>query len=256
MLKFFKFKQPKVSRTSRDSSRASVYLPSLKFFFRSCLLGIFILVIYVIFFISHSVFFPITQVSIIDARHRIDPIVLEERLSQDIKTGFFKVDLKKIHEDLLSFPWVKNVKIARRWPNTLLITIEEHEPMAVWNQESLIDKEGEVFTPEKVTKFSDLPQFMGSSEALPMMVKYYSTFEKLLLPINLHMTRIVVSRYAEWSITLNDGLVIYLGNELVDKRLQRFVKIYDTIFSSSNRNAKYVDMRYSNAMVVRWRENE
>ena len=87
-------------------------------------------------------------------RRDVDSVVTEElrRAAEEAPVGNEKaaqalVDLDLIRERLLEFGWVKDARVSRRLPDTLVIDLVERTPAAVWQQQgrlSLIDGEGVV----------------------------------------------------------------------------------------------------------------
>ncbi|HMI41818.1 MAG TPA: cell division protein FtsQ/DivIB, partial [Sphingomicrobium sp.] len=74
------------------------------------------------------------------------------------------VDVSAIRERLLKFGWVKDARVSRRLPDTLVIDIVEREPAALWQDKqrlSLIDSEGVVLDRVAVDKMPDLPLLIG-----------------------------------------------------------------------------------------------
>lgn len=226
--------------------------PYKKLFFRMSCFIFFSFLIGTFIFIYQHIFFPITDIRVIDNGHFLDTFAVEKSISSDVRTGFFKIRLGEVRTDLLTLPWIKEAQISRAWPHTITINIEERTPIAIWEGHGFIDTSGEVFILKNTQ--NQLPRFHVSSETLPAVIAAYPTFNHILAPISLSVRTIQVSTYGAWTMTLSNGLVIRLGNELFNKRLQRFVKIYDTIFEAPHKRADYVDMRYSNAMAVHWRE--
>lgn len=76
------------------------------------------------------------------------------------------VDLNGTRERLLQFGWVKEARVSRRLPDTLVVDIVERQPAAVWqhNQQlNLVDREGVVLEPVKLDALPDLPLVIGPS---------------------------------------------------------------------------------------------
>src|SRR3546814_277272 len=48
------------------------------------------------------------------------------------------VDLQQIRERLLAQPWVADVSVSRRLPDTLAIRVVEREPMALWQNQGVV----------------------------------------------------------------------------------------------------------------------
>ncbi len=80
-------------------------------------------------------------------------------------TAMPSVDLAATRARLLEFGWVKEARVSRRMPDTLVIDIVERQPVAIWqnNQQlSLIDAEGVVLEPVRLEAMPDLMRVMGA----------------------------------------------------------------------------------------------
>jgi len=74
------------------------------------------------------------------------------------------VDVAQIRQRLLGYGWVKDARVSRRLPDSLVIDIVERTPAALWQNEgqlALIDSEGVVLERVPVDKMPDLPLLIG-----------------------------------------------------------------------------------------------
>jgi cell division protein FtsQ len=74
------------------------------------------------------------------------------------------VDLEKIRSDLMQYGWIKDVRVSRRLPDTLVVEITERKPTAVWKHDgklSLIDGQGVVLENISMSGAGDLPTLGG-----------------------------------------------------------------------------------------------
>ena len=72
--------------------------------------------------------------------------------------------MSAIRDRLLQFGWVKDARVSRRLPDTLVIDIVERTPAALWQNNgrlALIDSEGVVLDRVPVDKMPDLPLLIG-----------------------------------------------------------------------------------------------
>ncbi|RJF90533.1 cell division protein FtsQ/DivIB [Sphingomonas cavernae] len=75
------------------------------------------------------------------------------------------VDLDKVRSDLLRYGWIKDARVSRRLPDTLVVDIVERKPAAIWQNAralSLIDRDGVVLEPVKIEAMPDLPLLIGA----------------------------------------------------------------------------------------------
>jgi len=74
------------------------------------------------------------------------------------------VDLEATRQRLLRFGWVKDARVSRRLPDTLVVDIVERTPAAIWQNEgrlALVDAEGAVLAPVRLDAMPDLPLLIG-----------------------------------------------------------------------------------------------
>jgi cell division protein FtsQ len=103
-------------------------------------------------------------------RGPVDAVVTDELHRAADQAGTAKapqalVDVVAIRQRLLRFGWVKDARVSRRLPDTLVIDIVERSPAALWQSSgrlALIDSEGVVLDRVPVDKMPDLPLLVGS----------------------------------------------------------------------------------------------
>jgi cell division protein FtsQ len=54
------------------------------------------------------------------------------RASPFLRDSLFKIDISKMKEAIISHPFVKEVRIKRVYPFSLVIDVEEKKPSALW----------------------------------------------------------------------------------------------------------------------------
>jgi cell division protein FtsQ len=103
------------------------------------------------------------------ARAPVDAIVTDELRRAADEAGSSKapqalVDADAIRDRLLRFGWVKDARVLRRLPDTLVIDIVERRPAALWQNQgqlALIDADGVVLDRVPVDRMPDLPLLIG-----------------------------------------------------------------------------------------------
>jgi cell division protein FtsQ len=102
-------------------------------------------------------------------RGDVDDVVTDElrraaELAGTDKAPQALVDAGAIRSRLMRFGWVKDARVLRRLPDTLVIDIVERRPAALWQskgQLALIDAEGVVLDRVPVDRMPDLPLLIG-----------------------------------------------------------------------------------------------
>src|SRR6476659_8501789 len=117
--------------------------------------------------------FMVSGYQIVGLRHMnralVDDVVTDELHRAAEASGKDKapqalVDVSEIRRRLLQFGWVRDARVSRRLPDTLVIDIVERTPAALWQSEgrlALIDNEGVLLDRVPVDKMPDLPLLIG-----------------------------------------------------------------------------------------------
>lgn len=192
-----------------------------------------------------DVWFPIRHIEVSghlhgDTRQGLRPVV--ERLSG----GLFSVDLAEARQGFESLPWVSKATVSRVWPDTLVVTLEEHVPSAAWNDLAVMDVHGQVFP---VRPWSSLPRIHAPEGMEQEVVRHYGQFAALLAQGKWRIASLKVDARQAWQLGLEDGTVLELGREKLEERLRRFVTFYPLVVARMGKVSR-VDMRYPNGFSV------
>ncbi len=101
----------------------------------------------------------------VQGTRRMDPKPIYRIALDQRTTALPLVDVEAIRERLLDYGWVKDARVSRRYPDTLVVDIVERAPAALWqdgDRLSLIDSEGHVLDKVAVTRMPDLPLLVGA----------------------------------------------------------------------------------------------
>jgi cell division protein FtsQ len=173
---------------------------------------------------------------------------LEAIAKRELKGNFFTVDLAHARAVFEHLPWARRVSVRREWPDRLLIDLEEHVPLARWGDTALVDTYGEVFA---AAYDGELPVFTGPQGSAPEITIQYEYFKRTLARIGRVPAQVQISARRAWEIRLDDKLVLELGREQLEERLNRFVSSYERTIAPLQRRIDYADLRYSNGFAVR-----
>lgn len=184
-------------------------------------------------------------------REQIDKVVRSR-----VTGNFLTVDLDATRDAFEKLPWVRVANVRRHWPQTLEVTLEEQVVMARWGNEALVNIHGEVFDGAGATVDGKLPVFIGLPESSRDVARQYVVFNKLLQPLQQHITQLNLSPRRAWRIYLENGTVLELGRDQMEARLTRYVSAYARSLAPLNRQLAYVDLRYSNGFAVRMPESQ
>jgi len=192
--------------------------------------------------------FPLREVRVSGALEHVTRKQIEDVVTREFSGNFFTLDLAAVRSAFEKLPWVRAVSVRRQWPDRLDVTLEEHVPLARWGGTALVNTQGEVFT---AAYDGRLPLFVGPPGSAKEIAIQYGYFARRLAAIGQAPVEVRVSARGAWQLRLDSGLVIELGREQIESRLERLVAVYDRTIGRLQRRLDYVDLRYTNGFAVR-----
>ena len=163
------------------------------------------------------------------------------------------VDLEYTRERLLRFGWVKEARVSRRLPDTLVVDIVERQPAAIWQHNrrlALIDADGVVLEQVRLEAMPDLPLVIGPAAnrhaaELGQLLESASNLKPMLAGATWVGQR-------RWDLRFQSGEVLALpeGEEASKKALIHFARM-DQAAQLLGRGLVRFDMRIPGKFIVR-----
>ncbi|HUD93719.1 cell division protein FtsQ/DivIB [Sphingobium sp.] len=100
---------------------------------------------------------------------RMDELPVYNIALGQVDRSMLSLDLPRVREEMLKLGWVKDARVSRRLPDTLVVDIVERDPVAVWQHEGqlhLIDVQGVVLQSVSAGAMPDLPLVVGPNANL------------------------------------------------------------------------------------------
>lgn len=198
---------------------------------------------------------PIRRVKITGVYQHIDRQALQNTVVPLLNQGFFGIDVSAIQERLQQLAWVNQVDIKRVWPDSLVIHVTEQKALARWNDGALLNPQGDVFTPGKYSVDPALPHLWGPVHQQGLALQTYLQLRNVLQPLGVDIRELELTPRQAWRLVLNNSMTVLLGQEQMQERLLRFVKIYPRVVGDHAADIAYVDLRYPHGMAVNWKTN-
>jgi len=163
------------------------------------------------------------------------------------------VDLDYTRERLLRFGWVKEARVSRRLPDTLVVDIVERQPAAIWQHNrrlALIDSDGVVLEQVKLEAMPDLPLVIG-----PAANRHAAELNQLLESASNLKPMLAGATWVgqrRWDLRFQSGEVLALpeGEEASKKALIHFARM-DQQTQLLGRGFVRFDMRIPGKFIVR-----
>ncbi|MGN1280807.1 MAG: cell division protein FtsQ/DivIB [Succinivibrio sp.] len=168
------------------------------------------------------------------------------------------LDTNVLRQVLLRDPWVAQVTIKKKMPDTLIVAVIEHVPAAYWNENGIYDaRTRSVFYPDLTDFNQPLVKLGGFRDNLCTEV-YDSAvlFIKAMRDTPYQMVALYLDKVRCYTITLENGtrLILGRGQKKALSRLERFIRSFNKS-SLSLDDVEYVDLRYDVGFAVGKRDN-
>jgi cell division protein FtsQ len=130
------------------------------------------------------------------------------------------MDLDDVRARVKSIGWVRDAKVLRLLPDTLVISVDERERLAVWQHNGramVIDTTGQPIPEADPARFADLPLVVGegandnAGEVLPLLRQRPLLMDQILALVRVDDRR--------WDLRLKDGSLINLPASKEDSAL-------------------------------------
>ncbi len=141
--------------------------------------------------------FEFREVVVTGGLVRASPAHLEAVIRDELAGTFFTMNLDRARAALARVPWVRRVALRRQWPQRLEVTIEEHVPLARWNDSGLVDADGEVFSADYD---GELPQFVGPEPHAADVAARYRDWSSLLARLRFSVDEVTLSPRGGWRL--------------------------------------------------------
>lgn len=198
--------------------------------------------------------YPIQKVRVVGELKYVDKMQIKQQLAPFVNNNFFEVQLGKVQQSAESLSWIEQADAKKEWPNTLVVTLVERIPVAIWNSTQLLSKKGEVFSADGVQVDSSLPIFIGSEEQISLIADRFSEMQTILFQVGRSITALKLEDRFSWKAELDDGLTLIIDEKDSLEKLKRFVVLYQLLSDEQKRNLLSVDLRYENGLAIEWKK--
>ncbi|RJT27585.1 cell division protein FtsQ [Buttiauxella izardii] len=169
---------------------------------------------------------------------------------------FMTQDVNIIQQQIERLPWIKQASVRKQWPDELKIHLVEYVPIARWNDQHMVDAQGNAFSvPAERAAKQTLPMLSGPEGSEGEVLQGYREMGDVLAKDKFTLKEAAMTARRSWQLTLNNGIKLNLGRGDTMKRLSRFVELYPVLQQqeqADNKRISYVDLRYDSGAAVGW----
>jgi cell division protein FtsQ len=160
-------------------------------------------------------------------------------------------DLQAARKRIEALPWIKTASVERMLPDTVLLKIEERQPLALWQYKgafALIDSNGEVILKTGLERFSDLIVVVGrdapgqAAELLKTLAAESELMDQVKAAVRIGGRR--------WNLRLKNDIDVRLPEEDTAKAWARLAE-YEKTHRVLERDVQILDLRIPDRLIVR-----
>ncbi len=170
----------------------------------------------------------------------------------EVETGtpILKFDPEAARDAVAALPWIRNVVVERRFPDTIYLRLEERQPLALWQSDRVlrvIDADGVVLTEDGLEAYAALPLVVG----LGAPDHAATLLEKLAGQPAIARRVEAAIRVSErrWDLRLDNGVNVRLPESGIDAALLRLSEI-EANNGLLDRDIVAIDLRIGDRLVV------
>lgn len=196
---------------------------------------------------------PVAQVLIEGEFEHVTREQVAARVYEAMDNSFIRMDLQKIQAFLEQEPWIYQVNVTRRWPDTLIVRVVEQQPIARWGTDGFLNQRGQIVRTEFAEGLTHLPLLWGPEEFSAQVMTRYQLLARLVRKEGLTVTGVRADNGLSWSLTLGNGVEVKLGRDQVVEKMARFLTVYRVHLKEHMTGVAGIDVRYSNGVAVNWK---
>ena len=187
----------------------------------------------------------------VTGRNRTSRAAVLEALAVERGTPMLTFDPAVARRRLEALGWVREAMVARRFPGTVFVGLQERSPLALWQHKQklvVVDHEGVVIDGARAEHFASLPVIVGADAP----ARAASLFAVTASEPSLHKRVKAAVRVGgrRWNVRLDNGIDVQLPEQGVAEAWHRLAE-YERRHRLLARDIAVVDLRLPDLLIVR-----
>jgi len=196
---------------------------------------------------------PVKNIVFSGEVEHFNAVQVKQLIEKQQNIGMLSIDIETLRLQINKSPWIKDVAIRKRWPDALIFSFQESQPIAVVNSEYLFE-DGQTVPRSKNLVENNLLEILVEKVATNSRVELVELSKKLkkidaeFQSYSFDVARFNIDENRNWTIEIANKFNIKVGRKHQQQRIDRFFKVYAAI--ENKKNLKNVDLRYNNGLAV------
>jgi cell division protein FtsQ len=219
--------------------------------------------------------FRIEEVEVRGKFERVDPEMVRQSVAGELDGNYFSASLEAIEVVIREQPWVFEATVRRRWPSTLVVEVDEVQPIAAWGEGRWLNATGDLVKQE--TWDGVLPILHGPDEMKDVIWRSFQQWHGLFAAQGLSLDRLVFDERELWYLTLSLSALAVERNALpaevdagaplpaaevtmivdnidAEARIRRLISALNSQLIAEFPGMRSIDLRYPNGFAINWIE--
>ena len=229
--------------------------------------------LFIVDWLYHPQKFRIEEVEVRGQLNYVDGNQVLAVVEKSLDGNYFSTSLAGIETRIKDIPWVYETSVRRQWPSTLVVEIEEVQPIAEWGEEQWLNSNGDLVPRESWD--GDLPLLSGPETMQEMVWDAFQKWHGMFAAHGLSLDRLVFDERELWYLTLSltalaldrNALVsapeekelthaaevtMIVDNSDASARIRRLISALNTQLIAEFPGMKSIDLRYPNGFAINW----
>jgi cell division protein FtsQ len=166
-------------------------------------------------------------------------------------TPLLGLDIDAMRERLAALPWIVSAEVERRYPDRLVVTVKEAEPLALWQRKQklfLVSRTGEVIETADLRKYAKLLVIVGDNAP----ERAEGLFDLLAQQPKLkeRVTAAVFVGKRRWNLRFDNGVDVKLPEENPGAAWSRLADLQSE-HGILEKDVRIIDLRLPDQVVLR-----
>ena len=195
----------------------------------------------------------------ISGLEKINKEIIKNKLYKYLNSSIFLLPLDKISREISDINWVKNVKLTTNYKDTLIVNIQEYNPIGIYNfnnKNFYFDNVGKIIdqVDSNFTVMNNLLVFEGPLSNLEAY-KLLDIIYELNLDQIIKIKKIIYVKKRRWDIITSNGTKLLLSEMQIKKSINNFLLIKKNLSETNFNNIIKFDLRDSNKTILTYKDD-
>lgn len=182
---------------------------------------------------------------------KVSTDAIKSALPVNVGTSMADINLDDIRKIINEVPWVKSSSVKMILPSTLLITLQERRPFALWQHDEmfyLIDETGARITNQNLERYDYLPWVVG--EGANTRIYEYAALMNDYVDIFKHIKSAYRVGNRRWTLVTKNDVEISLSENNPRASLEQLIRL-QAKRDILNDNITQIDLRIAGKTFIR-----